>query len=222
MPFENEAPVAARICVVRKSKAAIAQAIKKLDREASKKGSNYSLKLSSTPSTSWCSRTARGGAEVITVRFGLHARVHSFLRSRIIDGCCPSLSWFWLSVAKCIWSSSRPKRWSTSCFATSAPTITLGLIDGMNAGGRSCFVARPPAFMPSISIRHHLMGKVRCGGYIFEWWIGDHAPRHVHVSDSSGELLGRIALETGEPLDDWKPPKKVLDIIRQLQQEKRL
>jgi len=61
MPFENEAPVAARICVVRKSKAAIAQAIKKLDREASKKGSNYSLKLSSTPSTSWCSRTARGG-----------------------------------------------------------------------------------------------------------------------------------------------------------------
>jgi len=41
-------------------------------------------------------------------------------------------------------------------------------------------------------------------------------------SDSSGELLGRIALETGEPLDDWKPPKKVLDIIRQLQQEKRL
>lgn len=38
------------------------------------------------------------------------------------------------------------------------------------------------------------MGKVRRGGYIFEWWIGDHESRHVHVSDSNGELLGRIAL----------------------------
>jgi hypothetical protein len=66
------------------------------------------------------------------------------------------------------------------------------------------------------------MGKVRRGGYVFEWWIGDHAPRHVHISDSNGELLGRVALETGAPLDDWKPPKKVLDIIRQLQQEERL
>ena len=66
------------------------------------------------------------------------------------------------------------------------------------------------------------MGKVRRGGYIFEWWIGDHQPRHVHVSDSNGELLGRIALNNNEALDDWKPPKKVLEIIRQLQIEGRL
>ena len=39
VPFEDKKPVAARICVVRKSKAAIAQAIKKLEREASKNGS---------------------------------------------------------------------------------------------------------------------------------------------------------------------------------------
>jgi len=48
------------------------------------------------------------------------------------------------------------------------------------------------------------MGKVRRGGYIFEWWIGDHLPRHVHVSDSNGELLGRIAVDNMEPLDDVK------------------
>ena len=39
VPYENQEPVAARICVVRKSKAAIDHAIKKLEREASKNGS---------------------------------------------------------------------------------------------------------------------------------------------------------------------------------------
>jgi hypothetical protein len=67
------------------------------------------------------------------------------------------------------------------------------------------------------------MGKVRRGGYIFEWWIGDHTPPHVHVSDSNGELLGRISLANFESIDDdWKPPKKVVEIIRQLIEEERL
>ena len=66
------------------------------------------------------------------------------------------------------------------------------------------------------------MGKVRRGGYVFEWWIGDHPPRHVHVSDSNGKLLGRVALETMRPLDDWKPPRKVVEIIQQLHQESRI
>jgi hypothetical protein len=66
------------------------------------------------------------------------------------------------------------------------------------------------------------MGKVRRGGYIFEWWIGDHSPRHVHISDSDGKLLGRVALENMQSLDDWKPPRKVVDIIQQLQNEERL
>ena len=29
------------------------------------------------------------------------------------------------------------------------------------------------------------MGKVRRGGYVFQWWIGDHPPRHVHVFDGN-------------------------------------
>ena len=66
------------------------------------------------------------------------------------------------------------------------------------------------------------MGKIRRGDHIFEWWIGDHPPRHVHVSDRNGNLLGRIALETMLPLDDWKPPRKVVEIIRQLKDEGRL
>ena len=66
------------------------------------------------------------------------------------------------------------------------------------------------------------MGTVRRGGYIFERWIGDHPPRHVHISDGNGQLLGRVAVETMESLDDWKPPRKVVALIRQLQQEHRL
>ena len=66
------------------------------------------------------------------------------------------------------------------------------------------------------------MGRVRRGGYIFESWIGDHPPRHVHVSDRNGNLLGRVSVDALMPLDDWTPPKKVLEIIRQLQQEHRL
>ena len=66
------------------------------------------------------------------------------------------------------------------------------------------------------------MGRIRRGGYIFEWWMGDHLPQHVHVSDSEGNLLGRVSVETLQPLDDWKPPRKVVEIIRQLVTEGRL
>jgi hypothetical protein len=66
------------------------------------------------------------------------------------------------------------------------------------------------------------MGRIRRGGYIFEWWAGDHPPRHVHVSDSNGKFIGRIAVDKLEPIEDWKPPKKVIELIRQLIVEDRL
>jgi hypothetical protein len=66
------------------------------------------------------------------------------------------------------------------------------------------------------------MGRIRRGGYIFEWWTGDHPPRHVHVSDANGELLGRVTVTDKRPLDAWIPPKKVVEIISQLEKEGRL
>ncbi len=66
------------------------------------------------------------------------------------------------------------------------------------------------------------MGRIRRSGYVFEWWIGDHPPRHIHISDSNGKLLGRIALDTLQSLDDWTPPRKVLETIQQLIAEGRL
>jgi len=66
------------------------------------------------------------------------------------------------------------------------------------------------------------MGKVRRGGYMFIWWIGDHSPRHIHVFDKSGRLITRIDLATMQPMDIPKIERKVLALIRELQREGRL
>jgi hypothetical protein len=66
------------------------------------------------------------------------------------------------------------------------------------------------------------MGRVRRGGYIFEWWVGDHPPRHIHVSDDNGKILGRIGLDPIEPVDEWQPSRKVIEIVQELQREDRL
>jgi hypothetical protein len=66
------------------------------------------------------------------------------------------------------------------------------------------------------------MGRVRRGGYLFLWWVGDHPPRHVHVFDSKGRLLGRVAVPGYEPLDIWRPPRNVIEILDNLQKEGRL
>jgi hypothetical protein len=66
------------------------------------------------------------------------------------------------------------------------------------------------------------MGKVRRGGYILLWWIGDHKPRHVHVQTAKGRKLGRVNLTTLEGLEKWTPPKDLVDIIVELKREGRL
>ena len=66
------------------------------------------------------------------------------------------------------------------------------------------------------------MGKIRRGGFMFMWWIGDHEPRHVHVFDKNGKLITRVDLETMQPMDIPKIKRKVLELIRELQREGRL
>ena len=39
------------------------------------------------------------------------------------------------------------------------------------------------------------MGKIRRSGYVLEWFIGDHQPRHVHVYDSKNRLMGRLDVD---------------------------
>lgn len=32
------------------------------------------------------------------------------------------------------------------------------------------------------------MGRKKRGGYLIEWWIGDHLPKHVHVYKDGKEV----------------------------------
>jgi hypothetical protein len=66
------------------------------------------------------------------------------------------------------------------------------------------------------------MGRIRRGGFVFIWWIGDHAPRHVHVFDKNGKLLNRINLETMQPMDAPRVSRKILELIHALRVEGRL
>ena len=61
------------------------------------------------------------------------------------------------------------------------------------------------------------MGRVRRGGFIFVWWKGDHAPRHVHVY-REGKLVVKW------DLDNWKAmkgaaPREVVELIAGLVSE---
>ena len=66
------------------------------------------------------------------------------------------------------------------------------------------------------------MGKIRRGGYILEWFIGDHAPRHNHVYDSKRRFIGRLDLDRMAGLEGWMPDRKLIRLIQDLRQEGRL
>jgi hypothetical protein len=66
------------------------------------------------------------------------------------------------------------------------------------------------------------MGRIRRKGYIIEWFIGDHVPRHVHIYDSKGRFLGRLDIQTLKGIEDWKPHRKLVTVIKSLKQEGRL
>jgi len=66
------------------------------------------------------------------------------------------------------------------------------------------------------------MGRIRRGGYTFIWWLGDHAPRHVHVFDRNGRLITRVNLHTMQPMDAPSLNKRIVELIRALQREGQL
>ena len=66
------------------------------------------------------------------------------------------------------------------------------------------------------------MGRIRRGGYTFIWWVGDHAPRHVHVFDRNGRLITRVNLRTMQPMDTSSLNQRIVELIRALQREGQL
>ncbi len=61
------------------------------------------------------------------------------------------------------------------------------------------------------------MGKVRRGGYVFVSWIGDHAPRHVHVY-RDGRLVVKWDMENRRPMKG-EASRRILKLIEELESE---
>jgi hypothetical protein len=61
------------------------------------------------------------------------------------------------------------------------------------------------------------MGKLRRGGYIFVWWKSDHAPRHVHVYRDE-KLVVKWDIDNHQAMKG-RPPKRVIELIEELQSE---
>lgn len=65
------------------------------------------------------------------------------------------------------------------------------------------------------------MGRIRSGGYIFEFWVGDHPPRHVHVIKNS-KLTARVELDEQLTVMAGKINRRIRKIIKRLKQEGKL
>ena len=66
-------------------------------------------------------------------------------------------------------------------------------------------------------INNNTMGKIRRGNFIFVTWIGDHAPRHVHVLNR-GRLVVKYDLERGRVMEG-RISGRILRLIKQLRAE---
>jgi len=64
------------------------------------------------------------------------------------------------------------------------------------------------------------VGKVRRGNYVVVSWIGDHAPRHVHVYRDR-VLVVKWDLENRRPMRG-AATRRVLELIEELEAEGKL
>ncbi|NNK45080.1 MAG: DUF4160 domain-containing protein [Altererythrobacter sp.] len=64
------------------------------------------------------------------------------------------------------------------------------------------------------------MAKIRRGNFVFVTWIGDHAPRHVHVY-RDGKLVVKWDLEHALPIEG-RASRRLRRLIRELVDEESL
>ena len=62
------------------------------------------------------------------------------------------------------------------------------------------------------------MGRLKRGGYIFEFWVGDHPPRHVHVLKDQ-RLIAKVELDGKLTLMEGKMSRRIRKIIKSLVKE---
>ena len=66
-----------------------------------------------------------------------------------------------------------------------------------------------------------LMGRIRRGGYIFEFWVGDHPPQHLHVL-KNGKLIAKVELDEDLTIMKGKMNQRIRKTIKILRKEGRL
>ena len=59
------------------------------------------------------------------------------------------------------------------------------------------------------------MGRIRRGGYIFETWVGDHSPPHVHIF-KDGKLIAKVELDDQHTVMKGKINRKIRMILKDL------
>lgn len=62
------------------------------------------------------------------------------------------------------------------------------------------------------------MGRVKRGGYIFDFWVGDHPPRHVHIY-KDGRLIARVELNYALTVMEGKVSRRLREILKVLIRE---
>lgn len=66
------------------------------------------------------------------------------------------------------------------------------------------------------------MGRKRINGYILEWFIGDHDPKHIHVFSAKGEFIGRLDVKKMTGIEGWIPDKKLVAAVFELLRKNKL
>jgi len=64
------------------------------------------------------------------------------------------------------------------------------------------------------------VSRIRRGNHVFVTWVGDHAPRHVHVF-RDGVLVVKWDLDNGQAMEG-AASARVRRLIEELQEEGRL
>ena len=59
------------------------------------------------------------------------------------------------------------------------------------------------------------MGRIRRGGYIFEYWIGDHPPRHVHIFKDR-KFIAKVELDENLTVMNGYVSRHLREIIKSL------
>lgn len=64
------------------------------------------------------------------------------------------------------------------------------------------------------------MGREKRGGYLIEWWIGDHLPKHVHIYKDGREVAKVVV--PGFRVLSGRLNKRLKKILMELIKEKKI